>query len=161
MKKLPSIIFFGLLVFNLISGTVLAAPPQHKATGGGIVDWRSHGPVTYGFSALQVDSEGNAKGQFQFNWHEGEFKVHAKVLYLSVNDITRDAWIGVEITKSNVTAAPVGSHRVIRVRDNGESQDTISDMVGQLMGVPDASIALTQPPLALYRVWTNGNVQVR
>jgi len=161
MNKLSSIIFLGLLVFSLVSGTVLAAPPLHKATGGGTVDWRSHGPVTYGFSALQVDSEGNAKGQIQFNWHEGDFKIHAKVLYLSVNQTTHDAWIGAEVTKSNVAAAPGGSHRVIRVRDNGEGQDTIPDRVGQLTGVLDASIALTQPSLVLYRVWTNGDVQVK
>lgn len=161
MKKLIVLALALAVLVVMMPGAAVAAPPLHKATGGGEVMWGTWS-VTYGFTALQVDAQGNAKGQFQFIWH-GVMKAHAQIQYLAVNTATGDAWLGGVFTKGADPGGNslVGKGMVIRVQDNGEgSKASGPDMVGTLYLIVDPAWALLKPPLSL-RPWTNGNVQVK
>jgi hypothetical protein len=156
--RLFSILAVVVLVLA-VSGTAVAAPGLPKATGGGIVEWPG-GNVTYGFTAQQVDSTGNATGQAQFHHRDSDLSNHVEVLYLAVDTATGDAWVGGNITKST-NPAYVGMEVYWRVQDNGEGgKATGPDMVSTVVIGSPAITALAKPALPL-RAWTNGNVQVR
>lgn len=170
MKRLISILSIALLVIILNSSPVLAAPQLHKVTGGGTVDFFGY-DETYGFTAMQVDASGNAKGEMQFTWHypswyteSNPWTLHADVLYLAVNEATGDAWIGGVITQSSDPYA-VSIEFVIRVRDNGEGEKASEpDMIGYTVFWTPAYIALSMPTYSWFSTlepFTHGNVQVK
>jgi len=169
MKRLFSIISIALLAAMLISGPVLAAPQLHRVTGGGTADIIGY-DETYGFTAVQVDASGNAKGEMQFTWHypswynqSDPWTLHADVLYLAVNEATGDAWIGGVITQSS-DPHDVGEQFVIRVQDNGEGKKVSEpDMIGYYV-VMTAYTALSMPTYGYFSTlfpFTHGNVQVK
>jgi len=160
VKKLAIV---GLLVVALTlsaAGAVGAAPPTlHKATGGGIVDLPIPGVMTTAFTAIQVDEQGNAKGQIQFVGHDTGAITHVAVVYLAVEG--NNAWIGGVVTDS--TAYPVGWGVVGWVQDNGEgSKATGPDKRSYfyLAGSINPFDARTYGYGDLFD-WTNGNVQVK
>ena len=145
----------------------IAAPPLHRVTGGGTVDFDGF-KETYGFTAKQVDESGNATGNMQLVWHYEIYPgavsplvMHADVLYLAVNADTGDAWIGGIITKSN-NYGWVGAEFYIQVRDVGEGRKASApDMIGYTYFGPGWAIkALNMWDDDLVE-FTNGNVQVK
>ena len=126
---------------------------------------------TYGFTAIQVDESGNARGNMLFVWHyemypgaASPFVLHADVLYLAVDADTGDAWIGGVITKSN-NWGWVGAEFWIRVRDTGEGNKASEpDKIGYTnLGPPEyeyARQALDMKDDDLVE-FTNGNVQLK
>ena len=168
MKKLI-ILAIVMILSVAMAVPAIAAPPLHKVTGGGTVDFEGL-KETYGFTAIQVDESGNAKGNMQFTWHYSPWWnpelrqeiYHADILYLAVNDDTGDAWIGGVITKSNEWGF-VGAEFYIRVRDAGEGRKASgSDMIGYTyFGPPgQASKALNMYDKPLFE-FTNGNVKLK
>ena len=142
-----------------MSTPALAAAPLNQASGGGTVDW-PNGRVTYGFTAQQIDQNGDARGQAQF-YHRDvfEFPDHAQVLYLVVDTNTGDAWIGAVITQSE-DATLVGQEIYWRVQDNGQgSKASGPDGVSSVAFGPAVN-ALSMPMMSLMD-WTNGNVKVK
>lgn len=169
MKRLISIVSIALLAAILIPGPVLAAPQLHRVTGGGTANIFGYNE-TYGFSAIQVDSSGNAKGEIQFTWHypswhnlSDPWTLHADVLYLAVDEATSDAWIGGVITQSS-DPYDVGTEFVIRVQDNGEGKKVSEpDMIGYYME-GTAYTALSMPTDGYFSTlfpFTHGNIQVK
>ena len=166
MKRLVLLLSIALLITTFLSGNVLAAPPLHKVTGGGTVDFLGF-PETYGFSAMQVDASGNAKGEMQFTWHypslynqSDPFTMHADVTHIAVNTATGDAWIGGVVRKSS-DPFYIGLGFVIRVQDNGEGITASGpDMISGTLMPTDPANALSQPSLPLV-AFTHGNVQVK
>ncbi len=122
--------------------------------------------MTYGFTALQIDAAGNAKGQVDIHHRDVPSigTVHGEVLYLAVNAATGEAWIGGVVTKSDATVFPVpGDEFVFKVVDNGEgSNATGPDEVSSVLygGPGTAALALAMPAFGTIP-WTNGNVQVK
>ena len=147
----------------------IAAPPVHRVTGGGTVDFYGL-KETYGFTAIQVDGSGNATGNMQIVWHYEIYPgavsplvLHADVLYLAVNADTGDAWIGGITTKSN-DYGWVGVEFYIQVRDVGEgSKASEPDAIGYFYSGQGWAIkALDMPvPYEPLFEFTNGNVQVK
>lgn len=168
MKKLILALTLATVLTFAFTSPVFAALPLHRVTGGGTVLFEGWGKETYGFTAIQVDESGNAKGNVHFTWHypsdvTGAYPwvMQADVLYLAVNASTGDAWIGGVITKSN-DPSYVGQEFFIRVQDGGEGRKASGpDMIGYTyLGYP-ASSALykwTWPELFEF---TNGNVQLK
>ena len=155
-----------LLIVNAVPA--IAAPPLHRATGGGTLVFPGWGQETYGFTATQLDADGNAKGNMQLVWHYEIYPgavsplvMHADVLYLAVDADTGDAWIGGIITKSN-DYGWVGAEFYIQVRDVGEgSKASGPDMIGYTCFGPGWAIkALNMWDGDLFE-FTNGNVQVK
>ena len=105
MKIKKLIILAIVMIIAVVTAVpVVAAPPLHKVTGGGTVDFDGS-KETYGFTAIQVDESGNARGNVHFTWHypssitgPSPWVMQADVLYLAVNADTGDAWIGGVIT---------------------------------------------------------------
>jgi len=164
MKKL--IVLAMVMTLSIVTAVpAIAAPPLHQVTGGGTVVFPGWGQETYGFTAIQVDESGNAKGNVHFTWHYpsdpagvSPWVMQADVLYLAVN--TGDAWIGGVITKSN-DPYYVGQEFYIQVRDGGEgSKASGPDMIGYTYLGSPAWYALYMPDGDLFE-FTNGNVQVK
>ena len=168
MKKLLVLaMVMTLLIVTAVPA--IAAPPLHRVTGGGSVDFWGYKEFkeTYGFTATQVDGSGNATGNMHFTWHYpsdqarvSPWIMQADVLYLAVDADTGDAWIGGVITKSN-DPYYVGVEFYIRVRDNGEgSKASEPDMIGYTYLEESALEALEKPNVPLFE-FPNGNVQVK
>ena len=145
----------------------IAAPPLHRVTGGGTVDFDGL-KETYGFTATQLDADGNATGNMQLVWHYpsdqagvSPWIMHADVLYLAVDADTGDAWIGGVITKSN-DPYYVDVEFYIWVRDGGEgSKASGPDRIGFTYLEKPASYALYKWTWLPLFEFTNGNVQVK
>lgn len=132
------------------------AAPVHWASGGGTVEYAG-AFNTHAFTA-QVDADGTARGQAEFQLRYIDTTIHAEVDCLTV--VGNDAWIGGTITRSsNPAVVGLGLHILFRVRDNGEGAAHPPDMTSQLVWgvVPSCN---TMPPLGLIE-WSNGNVHVR
>jgi hypothetical protein len=165
MKKL--LILAIVMILSIVTAVpAIAAPPLHKVTGGGTVSFGGWGEETYGFTAIQVDQSGDAKGNVHFTWHypsdvagASPWIMQADVLYLAVDTSTGDAWIGGVITKSN-DPYYVGKEFYLWVRDGGASEP---DMIGVTWLGSPAFYALYMPPQPGYYQfeWTNGNVQLK
>lgn len=155
--KVLIIIILGIL----ITSTALAVPQRHQVNGGGTVYFEGYGKETYGFTALQVDDVGGAKGNMQIVWHyeyypgaDSPLVLHADVRYLAVDTNTRDAWIGAIIT----TYGWEGIEYYIQVRDG---RDSGPDMIGYTyFGSENAIKALNMWNGPLFE-WTNGNVRLK
>ena len=165
MKKLIgiSLTVVLVLVLTLSTGAVLAGPALHKASGGGTVDWTPDIRVTYGFTAQQIDENGNATGEYQENLRYRDWKTHGEIIYLVVDTATGDAWLGGVTERDSEKGA--GWEFNLRVQDNGEgSKATGPDMIsGVSFGPPGsgtAAMALSKPNKTLYP-FTNGNIQVK
>jgi hypothetical protein len=145
--------------------SVGTAAPVHWASGAGTVEYAG-ALNTHAFTA-QVDADGNAKGQAEFQLRYIDTTVHVEVNCLAV--VGNEAWIGGIITRSsNPAQVGLGLHILFRVQDNGEGfraqpngagDARPPDMTSQLEwgAVPSCD---TTPPLGLIE-WTHGNVQVR
>ena len=167
MKKLILALTLATVLVFASASPVFAAPPLHRVTGGGTVDFDGF-KETYGFTAIQVDESGNAKGNIQIVWHYELYPgavsplvLHADVLYLAVDADTGDAWIGGIITKSN-DYGWVGAQFYIQVRDSGEgNKASAPDMIGYTYFGPGwAEKALDMWDGDLFE-FTNGNVQLK
>ena len=136
--------------------SVGTAAPVHWASGGGTVEYAG-ALNTHAFTA-QVDADGNAKGEAEFQLRYIDTTVHVEVNCLAV--VGNEAWIGGTITRSsNPSQVGLGLHILFRVQDNGEGDPSHPDMTSPLVwgAVPSCN---TTPPLGLI-AWTHGNVQVK
>lgn len=89
MRRLLALVLAIVAITVVMSGTALAGSPMHRATGGGI-----GGPadlVTYAFSAIQLDTTGNARGESRFLTRVSSRTFQAQVRYLAVDTDTGDA----------------------------------------------------------------------
>lgn len=161
MKKILVLLLATLMVMTL-GGVALAAPPISQASGGGTVDW-PNGRVTYGFTALQVDPAGDAKGNAVFHHRDTPTgTVHGNVLYVAVNTATGEAWIGGVVTKSDAPVFPtVGSEFVFKVVDNGQGAGVQDEVSSVIYGGPGTAASALGMPVFGTIPWTNGNVQVK
>jgi hypothetical protein len=150
------------LLITIAAATVLAlasvgtAGPVHRASGGGIVEYGG-ALNTHAFTA-QVDADGNARGQAEFQLRYIDTTVHAEIDCLAV--VGNEAWIGGTVTRSsNPAQVGLGLRILFQVQDNGEGFAVAPDMTSQLVwgAVPSCN---TTPPLGVIE-WFKGNVQVR
>jgi len=141
-----------------LTGTAIACSAPN-ATGGGKVDYPGCN-ATFAFTAIQVNNTtGVAKGEFEYADSTG-VKFHGKVLYLAVAG--NNAWIGCNITKSNVPGM-VGIQLIFEVQDNGQGKKaTGPDLISYFPHEP-ASDALSEPDLFTmsgYFPLAHGNIWV-
>lgn len=159
MRRLLVLVLAIVALTIVMPGTVLAGPPLHQATGGGVLQL-SGGLVTYGFTAIQLDTAENAKGEFRFLTRVSSRTFQAEVQYLAVDAVTGDAWIGAVITQGDEGMGE-GTGVVFRVRDNGEGNGASKpDMVSSVWSNVDPAWALCRPCLGL-KPLTHGNIQVK
>jgi hypothetical protein len=156
---IPLVIF---VLAIMMPSIILAAPPLHKVSGGGTVDW-PEGRVTYGFVAIQLDAYGNAKGTAHVQARDVSpypLRIEMDVLYLAVNPDTHEAWIGGVITKAN-DPTWIGLEFVWRVQDNGEGSKASSPDMTSTIKAGQAVYALRMPDIPLIPQWTNGNIRIQ
>ena len=127
MRKftIGTIALFVLLAMAL---SATAAPPEHKATGGGWVYFpNTEEKITVSFTA-QIDADGNVKGQMQLKDRTGIIGTfHADVTSLEIDG--NEAIIGGIVTKASKPDW-VGEKVTILVVDNGEGKDAGDRFLG-------------------------------
>ena len=163
------------LLIAFIAGLALAAalnaaPPLHRASGGGTVIFEGIGTEAYGFNA-KLTAAGEVKGQGEFHFVVPVVNFHAEMNCLAVDGDT--AWLGMEVTRTDdPDTIPVGFDWTWQIRDNGEGAGAPPDQqsfffpTAQLRDFGfDADDCNDMPPLFDFPDgvfdWTNGNLQVR
>jgi hypothetical protein len=122
----------ALFVLLAMALSVTAAPPEHKATGGGwfIVpnEDGTEQKITVSFTA-QIDADGNVKGQMQaqIRSSDGKLTFHGDVIDLEVKDNV--AWMLVKVIKAS-DPNMVDVEFPVEVTDNGEGKDVIDIFAG-------------------------------
>jgi hypothetical protein len=147
-----------------LAGSAMAAPPLHKASGGGTFVFLPTPFVTgtLSFSAQQLDRENNARGHFVLQSRPVGYKANtmaADVLYMKTEgNLARAAGV---ITRSTfVPGCHAGEGFILLVKD--ASPDEVgygcSPDVETAIMVIERADHLYDPP---YMTMTGGNVKVR
>ncbi len=162
MKRLLISMLVILVLTVMTPGTVFAKAPLHQVMGGGSLQFPEG--VTYSFTAIQLDIDGNAKGVLRFTDHVSSRTFQADVKYLSVKYLyatnTPSAWISAVITKGDERMEE-GTYVGIRVHDNGEGKGANDpDGISIVQYDVDPAWALEQDGIPM-GILIHGNVQIR
>lgn len=160
MKKLIVCLIVCFVIVGLFAAPAMAAPPLHKASGGGFYPHMYTSPKV-AFTAVQTDEAGDAYGEFTFinAWDEGFETYHCKVLYLLVDEDTGKAWISGLITSSSVEEF-VGDGFGYAIQDNGNGNAANPDKVSGFYIDLDTDWAKNMYDFAVFPL-TYGNINVK
>lgn len=140
MKRIQMILVIAMLLLTASIPT-FAAKPYASLTGGGNVDFLG-GKETYSFSVIQLDEEGNARGNARMVWHyasgeesqmnpQGLFYYDADILYMCSNKDTGEVWLGGVVERSNMVELwgyeVEGLGFIVKLVDNGQGE---TDQIG-------------------------------
>lgn len=167
MKKTAIFLVICLTILGLAATTALAATSgKHIVAGGGVAEYTAYSvTLQFGFTAQQVDEQGNAKGELVMKGHDMNIRLKADIRYLWIFD--NEALLGGYLTQSSDSSLPVGTSFILRVQDNGQgSKATELDKVS-FPGLGFIDPATIDDPYSvmlskgLNGIWTSGNIQVK